>query len=181
MAIRFLLLVLWVLWFWPFVFRAPHWQKRPHITVALPTRIGITLETAAVILVGVLHRDEPPAWWRIAAAIVVAGVAIAGSWASVRHLGRQFRVHAGLYDDHELVRTGPYAIVRHPIYASLLAMLLASILLLSDWPVAIAAVAIYVCGTEIRVRAEDRLLAGRFGNDFDSYRRKVPAYIPFVR
>jgi protein-S-isoprenylcysteine O-methyltransferase Ste14 len=38
-----------------------------------------------------------------------------------------------LYADHQLVRTGPYAVVRHPIYASLLAMLLATVVLLTPW------------------------------------------------
>ena len=53
------------------------------------------------------------------------------SWSCGAHLGRQFRVHAGLYEDHELVTHGPYAIVRHPIYTSLLAMLVCTLLLLT--------------------------------------------------
>ena len=40
---------------------------------------------------------------------------------------------------------------------------------------------IFIVGTEIRVRTEDRLLASRFGPAFDEYRRKVPAYLPWVR
>jgi len=103
------------------------------------------------------------------------------SWTAVRHLGRQFRVHAGLYHDHELVRTGPYAIVRHPIYSSLLAMLGSTLFLLTPWEWAVVALTLFVAGTEIRVRTEDRLLASRFGAEFTAYQRAVPAYIPFVR
>jgi protein-S-isoprenylcysteine O-methyltransferase Ste14 len=86
-----------------------------------------------------------------------------------------------LYEDHELVRTGPYAWVRHPIYASLLAMLLCTLLLLTPWQWSLAALVVFLAGTEIRVRTEDRLLASRFQDVFREYRKKVPAYVPFVR
>jgi protein-S-isoprenylcysteine O-methyltransferase Ste14 len=113
--------------------------------------------------------------------MAIAIPAVVMAWQAVAHLGKQFRLHAGLYDDHELVRTGPYSIVRHPIYSSLLAMLAANCLLLTRWPWALLALAIYIAGTEIRVRSEDGLLASRFPEEFAAYRRQVPAYLPFVR
>jgi len=180
-VVRLLLLILWAAWLWPFVFRAPHGQKRSHITVVGPTRIGLLLETAAVTLVSVFRVQQPPTAWRIAGGVALAFLAIVMAWTSVRYLGRQFRIHAGLYHDHELVRTGPYAIVRHPIYAALLLMLLANALILSTWQMTAIAVAIYIVGTEIRVRTEDRLLASRFGEAFEQYRQSVPAYIPLLR
>jgi protein-S-isoprenylcysteine O-methyltransferase Ste14 len=103
------------------------------------------------------------------------------SWNAVIHLGRQFRIHAGLYEDHELVRTGPYAIVRHPIYASLLSMLLCTLLIMTPWEWVALPLALFVAGTEIRVHSEDALLESRFGDDFRNYRRQVRAYVPFVR
>ena len=53
---------------------------------------------------------------RVLPSLILGPIAVVLSWKSVTHLGKHFRVHAGLYEDHELVRTGPYAIVRHPIY-----------------------------------------------------------------
>jgi protein-S-isoprenylcysteine O-methyltransferase Ste14 len=103
------------------------------------------------------------------------------AWHAVRHLGRQFRVHAGLYHDHLLVRTGPYAIVRHPIYASLFGMLVCSMLILTPWQWTLLPLVLYIAGTEIRVRSEDALLASRFGAEFHAYRRAVQAYIPYLR
>jgi protein-S-isoprenylcysteine O-methyltransferase Ste14 len=114
-----------------------------------------------------------------AAACGASGAVLA--WTAVRHLGRQFRVHAGLYEDHELVTSGPYAIVRHPIYTSLLAMLVCSLLILSGWQWAVVCLALFVAGTEIRVHTEDSLLASRFGERFFAYRERVRAYVPFVR
>jgi len=177
------LLVCWIAWWYPFLFRAPHFQKRPSITVPWPTRVGLLLETGAFAVAFVFHL---PIWQRIGVVRTVLGMAIAipsvvMAWGAVTHLGKQFRLHAGLYEDHELVRTGPYAIVRHPIYSSLLGMLVANCLLLTRWPWALLAFGVFIAGTEIRVRSEERLLAARFPEQFAAYRRQVPAYLPFVR
>lgn len=174
------LIACWIVWVWPFVFRAPHRQKRESITVAGPTRLGILLMTAAVVLACFRAPGTPrTSLVALMPAAAFAAVAVLLSWTSVQHLGKQFRVHAGLYADHELVRTGPYALVRHPIYASALAMLLTTMVLLTPWLNAWIALALFIAGTEIRVRAEDRLLASRFGAEFEAYKRSVPAYLPF--
>jgi len=169
----------WVAWCYPFVFRVPHRQKRPSITAAGPTRAGLALECAAFFVA--LWFRQPVGAVRAALALIPGPVAVWMAWGAVAHLGRQFRISAGLYEDHALVETGPYAVVRHPIYASLLALLAASLLLFTrGWWMALA-LAAFIGGTEIRVRTEDGLLASRFGAEFERYRRSVPAYIPFVR
>ena len=96
-------------------------------------------------------------------------------------LDRQWRFEAALSEDHELIKTGPYRWLRHPIYASMLGMLLQVGLAKTWWPFLIAGIAFYVIGTEIRVRAEESLLASRFGSDYTEYRRSARAYIPFIR
>ena len=173
----------WLAWAWPFAFRVPHYQKRPSITAIAPTWAGLVLEVLAIALALAfrLPPGHPPGLPRILASMVAGLVAAALAWTSVKHLGKQFRVNAGLYEDHELVRTGPYGIVRHPIYSSILAILLSTILLLTPWRWAAVSLALFVAGTEIRVRTEDKLLASRFGREFVEYRSKIPAYVPFVR
>jgi protein-S-isoprenylcysteine O-methyltransferase Ste14 len=175
--------VWWFAWAYPFIFRAPHVQKRASITVATPTRVGLLLECIAILLAFVFRMPptHPPGVWRTAAAAICGPIAAVLAWTSVTRLGRQFRVHAGLYHDHALVTTGPYAIVRHPIYASLLAILLCTLLLLTPWQWIALSLALFIAGTEIRVRSEEQLLASRFGEEFEVYRKSVPAYIPFVR
>lgn len=73
---------------------------------------------------------------------------------------------------------GPYRYVRHPIYTALFGLALATGLVLSRWPVISISAVLYVCGTAIRVRAEERLLRAEFGPEFDEYARRVPAFIP---
>ena len=180
---RIALGVCWLAWAWPFAFRAPHYQKRPSITAMGPTVAGLLLEVlaVAVALAFRLPSNHPPGPVRILASIAAGLISAALSWTAVKHLGRQFRVNAGLYEDHQLVRTGPYSIVRHPIYSSVLAILLSTILLLTPWRWAVVSLVLFVVGTEIRVRTEDHLLASRFPREFAEYRQQVPAYVPFVR
>ena len=177
------LIVCWVSWFYPFLFRAPLFQKRASTTVSGPTLIGLFFEILGITLAFTLRLPpaSPPGVARIAVSWLLAALAIVIGWTSVTHLGRQFRLRAGLYTDHQLVRTGPYAIVRHPIYASLLSMLLCTLLVLTPWQWMPLALAVFLLGTEIRVRSEDRLLASRFADQFREYQRSVPAYIPFLR
>lgn len=146
----------------------------------MPTRIGLLLESIAMFL-GFVVRTVTPGPARIAGSVVCGVIAALLSWPAVTHLGKQFRIQAGLYTDHELVTTGPYAIVRHPIYASMLAVTLSNLLMWTSWPWIVGALALFIAGTEIRVRTEDNLLAGRFGESFRAYQRSVSAYVPFLR
>jgi len=176
-------LVSWAAWSYPYFFMAPHHQKRASITAIGPTRAGLLLECLAIFIAFFcrLPEDPPPEWWRIAGSMLFVPVAVVLMFTAVRHLGRQFRIHAGLYEDHQLVTGGPYAIVRHPIYTSLLAMLVSTLFLFTRWQWVVPALGLYIAGTEIRVYTEDGLLASRFGERFLEYKRRVPAYLPFVR
>ena len=173
------LLVIWVLWIYPFLFRAPKWQQRESVTVFGPTSAGLILEMAGFFIVWFLQIPSAPRANALAliGALIPGAVSILLMWTAVPHLGKQFRIYAGLYSDHQLVRTGPYSIVRHPIYASLLAITLSTGILLTRWQWLVIALAFSVVGTEIRVRIEDKLLASRFGKEFEDYKAKVPAYL----
>jgi protein-S-isoprenylcysteine O-methyltransferase Ste14 len=126
--------------------------------------------------------QRQPQRWQIALAIVFFSLGILLSWASTRALGRQWRIDAGLISDHELIMSGPYRFVRHPIYTSMLCVLLATgFVCVTPLPLFLLAIVVLLIGTEIRVRIEDKLLASQFGEKFQQYQRSVPAYIPFVR
>ena len=122
--------------------------------------------------------DEPLYGW-LSLAITCAGMAFT-LWARF-FLGRNWSGTVTVKQNHELIRSGPYGIVRHPIYASLLAMLLCTLFLLTPWQWFAVSLALFICGTEIRVYSEEALLESRFGEEFEVYRKAVPAYIPFVR
>jgi protein-S-isoprenylcysteine O-methyltransferase Ste14 len=147
------------------------------------SRWGILLETVGFACAWMYVR--PVGFSKSEAALIVsmvlAPLGVALGWAAARQLGKQWRYEAALSEDHDLIRTGPYRWVRHPIYASMFGMLLATLAAWTWWPLAIASVLFFVAGTEIRVRAEEGLLAERFGAEFQEYRLSTWAYIPFVR
>lgn len=174
------LIACWAAWAYPFVFRARRVKGRRPAATDHRSMWGLALETTAVLLAWFGGPVDPgPARIAVAAVLAPAGAALA--WWAVEHLDRQWRIQAGLWPDHRLVRSGPYRHVRHPVYASVLLMLLATAFLRAAWPMFALALAVYIAGTEIRVRIEDRLLASRFHAEFESYRRAVPAYLPWVR
>ena len=78
------------------------------------------------------------------------------------------------------MQSGPYALVRNPIYTSMLLVLCATGIIVALWQFFLLALLLFVAGTEIRVRIEEKLLASRFGEQFQAYRRSVPAYLPFL-
>jgi len=176
------LVAAWVVWSYPFVRKRFSGPKRASNVMAHSGDWGLALETAGIFLAWfrLPHSPEPdPA--RVIASMALAPCGAIFGWLAVRHLGKQLRILAGLYPDHELIRRGPYAVVRHPVYASMFLMLLATGLLFAWWPLFLLGIALYVIGTEIRIHAEEGLLRTRFGPEFEAYRREVPAYLPFIR
>jgi protein-S-isoprenylcysteine O-methyltransferase Ste14 len=173
----------WIAWVLVFAAARKRIVKRKKAVRAPVSKWGILLQMLGFSLVFAYAR--PPgfekSWPSLAASMILGPPSVLLSWAALRHLGKQWRLEAALSEDHDLIRTGPYAWVRHPIYASMLGRLVTTGLAWTWWPMFTAGLIVFLAGTEIRVRAEDGLLAERFGEQFEDYRARVPAYIPFVR
>jgi protein-S-isoprenylcysteine O-methyltransferase Ste14 len=81
-----------------------------------------------------------------------------------------------LFEDHQLVTTGPFSIVRHPMYLGLMTAALGSMLIYLTWTtVFFAVLAPFLL---LRARVEERILAIEFGEVWDQYTRRVPMLIP---
>ncbi len=177
------LILCWIAWALGFVQARKRAAGQKEVVSAPVSRWGIILEMVGFALVWAFVR--PPGFEKsspaLIASMVLSPLSAALGRAAARHLGKQWRFEAALSESHELVQTGPYRWVRHPIYASMLGMLLATAFAWTWWPMAVAAVVFFIAGTEIRVRAEDRLLASHFKESFIAYRSRVRAYIPFIR
>ena len=96
-------------------------------------------------------------------------------WA-VRHIGVISRTRSDRTGP--LITSGPYHLVRNPIYTAMFGMLLATGLAISHWAAIVAAVLVFVVGTRLRIRTEERLLREAFGPEFETYVRNVPAVVP---
>jgi protein-S-isoprenylcysteine O-methyltransferase Ste14 len=168
-----------VAWFTPFVLA--HRKVTSASTVDKRSRWGVVLQFAAYSLLWQGHfwtRQLPPS--RLAVCVVLFGLAILLSWTSSSAVGRHLRVDAALGAEHQLIRSGPYGLVRNPIYTSMLLVLCATAIVVTPWQLFAASLTLFVIGTEIRVRTEERLLAAHFGEEFQRYKQRVSAYIPFL-
>ena len=168
-----------VIWFYPFV---PAHQKTPGAQIVdKKSRWGMLLQLLAFTLLWQGHFwTRPLPLWRLSVSVALFALAIALSWTSSRALTGQLRMDAALGADHHLVRFGPYALVRNPIYTSMLLVDCATGVILTPWKLFVPAIVLFVVGTEIRVRTEEKLLADRFGEEFRDYKSRVRAYIPFL-
>jgi protein-S-isoprenylcysteine O-methyltransferase Ste14 len=147
---------------------------------------GIFLQSVSFMLVWLLGRTR---WWpfppSFAGELVLAVVAVVLAFASsllslmaIRTLGKQWTYRARVIEGHELIATGPYAIVRNPIYLGMFGMLLATGLVFSRWWNFLAAVVLFLIGNQMRIGAEEKLLRETFGAQFEEYARRVPAFVP---
>ena len=151
--------------------------------------IGIALQGAGYALAWSVRRQPftPIApfgeFFEIAAAVLTMALSIGSVWfcsAAVRTLGKQWSLAARVLEGHKLITSGPYNVVRNPIYTGMFGMLLATGLAISHWIGLLLAVVVFAVGTVIRVHSEETLLREAFGEEFEAYARKVPAVVPFL-
>ena len=108
--------------------------------------------------------------------------AIAGflfCWWARLYLGRLWSGFITRKDGHQIVETGPYAIVRHPIYTGVLSAALAAAAIRAT-PLAVASFVLLFVAYQIKGRLEERFLSEELGADaYSAYRRRVPMLVPF--
>lgn len=107
--------------------------------------------------------------------IVACGLGFA-AWARI-HLGRFWSSTVTLKAEHALIRSGPYALVRHPIYTGLL-LALAGTVLVRGTLAALLGFALLVLGVALKIRQEEQLLLAHFGTAYRDYQALVPALVP---
>jgi protein-S-isoprenylcysteine O-methyltransferase Ste14 len=110
--------------------------------------------------------------------IVQAGCLLLALWAR-RQLGRNWSGEVTLKVDHELVRSGPYRRIRHPIYTGAIGMYIGPALI-SGRLQGILSVALVAIAYARKIRQEERVLAGEFGQAYDAYRRESWALVPWL-
>ncbi len=110
--------------------------------------------------------------------MVVAGLAFA-IWARV-HLGRNWSGTVTVKENHELIRSGPYAIVRHPIYTGLLLAVLGTAIVFGEWR-GLLAFCFLTIALVLKLRREERFMEESFPDTYPSYCAEVPALIPLFR
>ncbi len=116
--------------------------------------------------------------WPIAGLVLQFAGLLFAVWAR-RHLGRNWSGRISIKVDHELIRTGPYRLIRHPIYTGFLGMFAASVLVSGELH-ALVGLALGVFAYWRKLRLEEENLAAVFGPAWNEYRSSTWALVPGV-
>jgi protein-S-isoprenylcysteine O-methyltransferase Ste14 len=142
-------------------------------------RVGVILVVLLLLRGRTLkgHGAVSDPWLEgIGLAVFLLGLALA-VWARV-YLGRNWGMPMSQKADPELVTTGPYRFIRHPIYSGIiLAMIGTTIAVSLYWLVAVVLLGAYFVYSAI---AEERFMAGRFPDSYPEYKRSSKMLIPFI-
>jgi protein-S-isoprenylcysteine O-methyltransferase Ste14 len=115
----------------------------------------------------------------VVAVVVVLGLCF--TWWGRIHLGRFWSNSITHKEDHRVIDTGPYGLVRHPIYTGQILGLLASGLAIATWTAMLGVVLISL-GEWQKARMEERFLSVELGAEaYGTYCRRVPMIVPFLR
>lgn len=188
-----LVMIAWVIFGLAFVLRRQINKSQPKsdesgAKYGPESKWGIALQSVAFAAIWLTPRHS---WWALPPSqtteIVVAAIAVLLAYASaflslraVQTLGKQWTYQARVLKDHDLITQGPYSIVRNPIYLGMFGMILSTGLVFSHWWVTLIAIVFFLVGNQIRIRAEEKLLRESFGQKFDDYAARVPAFVPFT-
>jgi protein-S-isoprenylcysteine O-methyltransferase Ste14 len=175
----------WVLWALSW-FAAGFWsspaKKRPPGSAEIVYRVLIAISIVLVVLpvrrslFGLLWQTPPRVGWFL---LLLALLGFGFAWWARLHLGRLWSSSVTIKSEHRIVDTGPYGLVRHPIYTGILFALYAAVLDHGTlWALigAVLATASFV----IKARLEERFLSEELGADaYGAYRARVPMLVPF--
>lgn len=179
--------VVWVTW-WVGWIAAAVWSDR---AVKAPPRHQHVLYRLFPVIGGVLlfgafrERSGEFTLWRTPdlAAWAMVSAAIAGfafTWWARIHLGRLWSSSVSRKAEHHIVDSGPYGIVRHPIYTGII-VASAATAALRGTAQAWMGMALMTLGWYIKARLEERFLSDELGADaYRAYSRRVPMLVPFV-
>jgi len=183
-------LVLWLWWAWAVYWmlsalrnkatqrREPRGSRLAHL---VPLAIGGALiawpNPAWRVLAWRLWPPSPAMYW-IGVALIIAGLAFA-VWARV-HLGSNWSGTVTVKQGHELIRSGPYGWVRHPIYTGLIMALMGTTLASGSVHAALG-LAIIVVSLVHKSRIEEEFMRETFPGEYQRYSAQTPALVPFTR
>ena len=179
--------VLWLGWlvsWWVAALWASSAAKRPPVREEVVYRV---LTVIGAVLMFVQFREGRRDWgllwfnpiwldWLLFA-VAIGGIAFAW-WARI-HLGTLWSARVTRKEDHRIVDTGPYGVVRHPIYTGILISLYATVLTFPGVFNAAGAL-ILTISFVVKYRLEERFLMQELGAEaYEGYRKRVPALVPF--
>lgn len=157
--------------------REPWVERMEHILPLVAVALLFNWQTARYGWLGMRFVPFSTAVGSIGLGMTAAGVALA-IWART-HIGQNWSAVVSIRADHELIGTGPYRMMRHPIYTGGLLALAGTGLLIGEVR-ALAGFAIACAAFYLKARKEEKWLAGEFGERFTVHQKKTGMFLPRI-
>jgi protein-S-isoprenylcysteine O-methyltransferase Ste14 len=155
------------------------WRLRLIIVIGVFLLVRFRRHTVASFVVSfnhalLLHSSITLQWLGVGLCVAGFGFAV---WARV-YIGRNWGMPMSLREGHELVTSGPYAYVRHPIYSGLMLAMIGSAFTAGLlW---LLGLVLYFAYFLIAARSEEKTMLAQFPAAYPAYRRRTKMLIPFV-
>jgi protein-S-isoprenylcysteine O-methyltransferase Ste14 len=179
------IVVIWIAWAISWI-AAAAWSNdtQSRAPIAAEIRYRVLMGIGALVMFVPAHGYEGRlrlwhiGWWGAWLCVALIAVGVAVAWWARLHLGRMWSSGVTRKTDHRVVESGPYAIVRHPIYSGLLLSLIATAAAKGTVLGLIGLIFTFV-GMWMKARLEERWLAQELGEAaYGDYRRRVPMLLP---
>jgi protein-S-isoprenylcysteine O-methyltransferase Ste14 len=179
-AVEFVFAVGWAV-FWAYWLVAAFSMKRERVAWSRELRIRAVIVVLAILLFrfGAFQNNglnsDP---WRAGLGLVLFAVGLGFAvWARI-NIGRNWGTPMSQKDDPDLVTSGPYRLVRHPIYSGILVAGVGTAVALSwAWLIAVALAGVYFVYS---ATIEERNLTDQFPDTYPAYRRSTKMLVPFI-
>ncbi len=156
----------------------PHLFRVLRLSILATTFALLFWQRLAIGFLGWRFVPPLPALAYAGFVLSLAGLAVA-VWARI-HLGQNWSDKVVVQAGHQLIRTGPYAHMRHPIYSGVLLGVAGTALAVGEWRGAIAFL-LLLANYAVKARKEDRILADHFGEGFVRHARDAGFLLPKFR
>jgi protein-S-isoprenylcysteine O-methyltransferase Ste14 len=177
----------WVMFLIYWQIKAVHTKNTRRLEPAVSRILRAITFLVAIVLVSTTRL--PVRWlyrplWRqglwpfwLGAALTVGGLLFA-VWAR-EHLGRNWSRSVSIKQDHELITSGPYSVLRHPIYTGILAGFLGLAIAISEVRGFLAFVLIFLV-LWVKLSIEEQWMRSQFGETYTTYVRRTAALVPYL-
>lgn len=176
-----------------YVIRYPFERRAKRVRVvtdrrSISDRIGLASAVLGMAVVPAIYvftgfpeaADYPARWWAV---VLGAAIVVAGLWTFRRahkELGRNWSITLEIRDEHRLISSGPYALVRHPMYTSFFLIALGQLFLLPNWLAGVVGLLGFAVLFFVRVAKEERMMLETFGPQYNVYMERTKRLIPYI-
>jgi len=151
------------------------WERAAHVAVMVLAFLLLFSRSLRIGPLGLRFVPESATVQELGILLTSLGVAVA-VWARYC-LGQYWSSRVVLKVDHQLIRSGPYAYIRHPIYAGMLLAVVGTALAVGEWR-AFAGFGLALIGWSRKAMTEEALLASEFGEQYRAYQRQTGFLTP---